>query len=147
MTVIMRFTGRNGQICRPATTPEKSAVLFGVWTAAGPVFRRETDAPEARIGLDEAEGGIKFFGIRRCDQLDGAIGFLAGAHVQQRDGLALIERGAQFHESAMRVYTDGVSLFAERRFIGQFPVDDHANLKKQPLAASFVCGDFHYSEP
>ena len=61
---------------------EKSAVPFGVWTAAGPVFRRETDAPETRIGLDEFEGGIKLLGIRRGDQFDGAFGFLAGAHVQ-----------------------------------------------------------------
>ena len=46
----------------------------------------------------------------------------------------------------MRIHDDGVGFFTEGRFIGQFPFQNHANLKKQALAASSAGGIFHYSE-
>ena len=54
------------------------------------------------------------------------------------DDLALVQRDGHFHEGAMRIQDDGVSLFTEGRFIGPFPFHDYANLKKQALAASLV---------
>ena len=86
--------------------------------------------PEAGIGNYELNRRVEFFGLRGRDQLDRAFDFLACPHVQKGDGLVLIKRHSQFHERAMRIYNDGVSCFAERRFSGKFPFDDHANLKK-----------------
>jgi hypothetical protein len=119
-------------------SPGKSAVLICVWMPEGPIVRREAYAPEARIGICEFERRIEFSGIRACDQLDPAFDFLARLHVQQCDDLALFQRGGHFHESAMRIYDNRASFFAEGRVIGQSPFHDHANLKKQALAASSV---------
>ena len=86
--------------------------------------------PEAGIGNYELKCRIEFFGLRGRDQLDRAFDFLSRPHVHKGDGLVLIQRHSQFHERAMRVYNDRVSFFAERRFSGKFPFDNHANLKK-----------------
>jgi hypothetical protein len=64
----------------------------------------------------------------------------------QGEDLALIQRDADLHQGAMRIYDDGVSFFTEGGLIGQFPLQNHSNLKKQALAASFRREIFHYSE-
>jgi hypothetical protein len=102
--------------------------------------------PKARIGIREFERGIKFPGARGCDQLDCAFAFLPRPHVLQDDDLALIQGNAHFYEGPMCIHDDGVSFFIEGGQIGQFSFDDHANLKKQALAASLSRDGFHYSE-
>lgn len=94
--------------------------------------------PEAWIGLRKFERRIKFSGAGGRDQLDFAIAFLGGPDIFKAYDLALVQRGAHLHQGAMRVQNDGMSLFREDGLIGPLPFHDHAHLKKQPLAASFV---------
>jgi hypothetical protein len=129
-----RFTG--GRNAGSVLFSKKSGVLFGVWALVRPIVGRETYAPEAGIGSRELKRSIEFLGIRRRDQFNCAISFLVCARISYCDGLALIQRNAQFHKRAMRVHDNRMSLFAEGRLIVEFPFHMHANLKKQALAAS-----------
>jgi len=115
--------------------------------AHGPVFRGEAYAPKTRIGFCKFHGCVKFFWADRCNQFYRTFDLFGRANVLHADNLALIQRGAGFHERAMRVYNDGVSLFTEGSLIANFPFNDHSHLKKQSLAASSACGSFHRFQP
>jgi len=130
----------------PGTPSGNSAAPFCIRISNGPIVRGEAYAPEARIRFRKFDRRMKFLGLFACDQLYRTFDLLARHNVLQRDDLALIQRSANFHQGAMRVHDDRVSLFTEGRLIGQFPFQDHANLKKQALAAPSSRGIFHYSE-
>ena len=108
----------------------KSAVLFCGQVPGGPIFGREADAPETGIGDSELDRRIEFLRFGGRHQLDCTFSFFACPYVRQRNGLAMLEGGVQFHKRAVRIHNDRVSLFAERRFIGQLAFNDHANLEK-----------------
>src|SRR5579864_254845 len=135
------------RLCRRSgESLERSAAPFSVRILDGPILGREADAPEARIGICEFEGRAKFPARGACDQLYCTFDLFARPHISHGHDLALLQRGAHFHQGAMRIHDDGVGLFTEGRFIGQCPFHDDANLEEQALAASSARTGFHYSE-
>ena len=86
--------------------------------------------PKAGVGIDEFQSYIEFSRFPGRDQFDHRYyGFIA-PNIPQDEVLTWFQRKAQFHQSAMRIHHDGLSLFREFGFVGQFPFHDHWDLKK-----------------
>ena len=101
--------------------------------------------PEVGIGTGEFQRHMKFSGLSGRDNFDGAFADLIRARVSQSNDLARIQRGARFHERAMRVHDNRARGFVKGGFVCEFSFQDHGRLNKEALAAPPSLGGFHHT--